>query len=41
MILLDYCTGKKSMKLFEEAFGENYIKMSTGKIIKITKDGLE
>lgn len=35
-----HCTGEKQMKWFEEAFGDNYISLGTGKVISISRDGI-
>ena len=32
-----HCTGEKQIQMFKEAFGENYVEMGTGRILKITE----
>ena len=36
-----HCTGDTQIKIFKEAFKENYIEMGTGRILSISNKGLE
>lgn len=36
-----HCTGDKAIRLFKEAFGENYVEMGTGRILEITESGIK
>lgn len=36
-----HCTGDRQIALFKEAFGDNYVPIGTGRIIKLTSGGIE
>ncbi len=36
-----HCTGDRQIALFKEAFGENYVPIGTGRVLKITKEGIK
>jgi 7,8-dihydropterin-6-yl-methyl-4-(beta-D-ribofuranosyl)aminobenzene 5'-phosphate synthase len=36
-----HCTGDRAITLFKESFGENYVPIGTGRVLRFTKDGLE
>ena len=35
-----HCTGDRQIKLFREAFGENYVDIGSGRVLKIGTNGL-
>jgi 7,8-dihydropterin-6-yl-methyl-4-(beta-D-ribofuranosyl)aminobenzene 5'-phosphate synthase len=35
-----HCTGDRAISLFREAYGEDYVPIGSGRVLKFTKDGL-